>query len=132
MAKSARRGAVPELDPERVRRLIAEAHDLETGLTLPAAADRKKTPAMPCAIERGRIADLIGSFDEDEQCELLALAWIGRGDYTCREWRIALAEARHRREKPHAAYLLDLPLLPQYLATGLSEFGLACADPLPP
>jgi hypothetical protein len=70
----------------------------------------------------------IEALNEDEQCELVALAWLGRGDYATDEWREALAAARSRRTGPTAEYLLGTPLLGDYLEEGLAAFGLSCAE----
>ncbi len=66
--------------------------------------------------------------NEDEQCELVALCWIGRGDYSAEEWKVALVEARRRRERSTADYLLGIPLLADYIEEGLAKFDLSCQD----
>jgi hypothetical protein len=68
----------------------------------------------------------IDSMDEDEQCELVALCWVGRGDFSVEEWEIAVAEARSRREAPTAEYLIGTPLVSDFLEEGLSKFELSC------
>jgi len=70
----------------------------------------------------------IDAMNEDEQCELVALAWLGRGDYTTEEWAEAVETARSRREGSTADYLLGIPVLADYLEEGLSQFELSCAD----
>ncbi len=70
----------------------------------------------------------INAMDDDEKAELVALTWTGRGDYSAREWRVAVAEARSRREVETSVYLLGIPLLAGYLDDGLAEFDLSCDD----
>lgn len=70
----------------------------------------------------------IEAMNEDEQCELVALAWLGRGDYATEDWEEAVETARSRREGSTAAYLLGIPILADYLEEGLSQFELSCAD----
>lgn len=65
---------------------------------------------------------------DDELRELLALTWIGRGDYTSEEWRDVMKEITDVREKHTADYLLGTPLLADYLEEALSQFGHSCAD----
>jgi len=77
---------------------------------------------------RNEIASFIDAMDVDEQVELVALTWIGRGDFSAKEWVTALAEARSRREGSTSAYLLGIPLLASYLESGLGEFGETCTD----
>jgi hypothetical protein len=76
---------------------------------------------------RAEIAAFIDAMDEEEQTELVSLAWVGRGDFAAEDWDEALGEARARREGPTSAYLLGLPLLASYLESGLGEFGESCA-----
>lgn len=74
------------------------------------------------------LAEFIDGMNVDEQCELVALAWIGRGSFIKEEWREAMREARHAHNERTAAYLLGLPLLGDYLADGLAEFGHTCDE----
>jgi hypothetical protein len=76
---------------------------------------------------RTEIASFIEAMDEEEQAELVALTWVGRGDFTADEWEAALGEAQTRHEGPTSDYLLGLPLLSAYLEIGLGEFGESCA-----
>jgi len=75
---------------------------------------------------RTEIAAFIEAMDEDEQSELVALAWVGRGDFSADEWETAVGEARARHEGPTSAYLLGIPLLSSHLENGLGEFGESC------
>ena len=74
------------------------------------------------------LAEFITALNVDEQCELVALAWIGRGSFLKEEWREALREARHAHGLRTADYLLGLPLLGDYLADALAEFGHLCDE----
>lgn len=42
------------------------------------------------------LRELIDDLNVDEAAELVALLWIGRGDYDASEWNEAVAEARQR------------------------------------
>jgi len=70
----------------------------------------------------------IGALDEDEQVDLIALTWLGRGDASIDEWEELRSEAARARNERTAAYLLGLPLLPEHLEEGLSQFGRSCED----
>jgi hypothetical protein len=50
---------------------------------------------------------------DDELKELLALTWLGRGDFSVEEWRSALR---------------GTPLLADFLEEGLEQFGLSCEE----
>jgi hypothetical protein len=70
----------------------------------------------------------IDEMDVDERSNLVALLWLGRGDYELSEWDDAVALAVQERMEATARYLLGQPLLADHLADGLSQFGLSCAD----
>jgi len=72
------------------------------------------------------IAAFIGALSEDEQIDLVALAWLGRGDGTIEDWAELRAQATSEHNRRTAQYLLGLPLLPDYLEEGLSLFGRSC------
>jgi hypothetical protein len=64
----------------------------------------------------------------EEQIQLVALMWIGRGDFSAKEWDYAVREAVAARTTSTADYLVGTPLVADYLEEGLAEFGLSCAD----
>ncbi len=70
----------------------------------------------------------ISSLNEDEQIELVALAWLGRGSFTAEEWEEAKAEAGRAHNERTAEYLLGMPLLADYLSEGLAAFGKSCEE----
>lgn len=74
------------------------------------------------------VKDFIDGLNEDEKTDLVALAWLGRGDYSIEEWSDAVSEARSRHTGPTSDYLLGIPVLGDYLEEGLAAFGLSCAD----
>ena len=68
---------------------------------------------------RDEIHDWIDSLDEEAQAELVALYWIGRGDYEGRDFVQSVKQAQQRRTAPSSDYLLGAPLLGDYLEIGL-------------
>ena len=70
----------------------------------------------------------IEELNEDELAELLALIWVGRGDYEAAEWKTALATARATRNKRATDYLIGTPQLGDLLEEGLSALGRSCED----
>jgi Protein of unknown function (DUF3775) len=74
------------------------------------------------------LVSFIGALDLDEQINLVALAWLGRGTYEISEWQQALATARMEHNTRVAEYLLGLPLLGDYLEEGLAAFNESCDD----
>ena len=74
------------------------------------------------------LTEFIGALSEDEQIDLVALAWLGRGDGTIDDWDDIRREAARAHNKRTASYLLGMPLLPNHLEDALSQFGLSCDD----
>lgn len=75
------------------------------------------------------LTSFISDLSDDEQIDLVALAWLGRGDYTLEDWPTVREEAAraHAEHGEHTArYLLGMPLVGSYLEEGLSLFGYSC------
>jgi hypothetical protein len=79
----------------------------------------------PVALE---LSGFMGALNEDEQIDLVALAWLGRGDGTIDDWDEMRAEAGRGHNKRTAAYLLGMPLLADHLEEALSLFDRSCDD----
>jgi hypothetical protein len=72
---------------------------------------------------------LINELNEDEQAALIALTWIGRGDYDTTEWDEALRLAKERNESGTAAeYLTGMELFGDYLSEGVAAFGYSIEE----
>lgn len=82
----------------------------------------------PDDLTRLELADAIRGLNEEEQINLVALAWVGRGTYEISEWDQALETARSEHNRRTAQYLLGLPLLGDYLEEGLAAFGETISD----
>ena len=100
--------AMLEIDPQTVYFLILKAREFDDKDS-PGEEDLDASPAEqtieanmhyyaddPVAQE---LKDAIEALNDDEQAELVALTWVGRGDFTSDEWdevvRTARAHTRH-------------------------------------
>ena len=118
-----------EISAEKLSYVIAKAREMESGVEGFKANGSKRAAAGVssvdgCAAARAELAGFIEAMVEDEQCELIALCWIGRGKFTREEWESALVEARAHLKQPTADYLLRNPKLAPHLESGLAEFNL--------
>jgi hypothetical protein len=77
---------------------------------------------------REELLTAIGGLRDDQKARLVALAWLGRGTYDIDEWKDAVSTARREHNARAAEYLLDLPLLGDYLEDGLAMFGEGIVD----
>ena len=64
----------------------------------------------------------------DEQIDLVALMWLGRGDGDLDNWRDLRAEAARAHNNRTASYLIGTPMLADYLEEALSQFGKSFED----
>lgn len=65
----------------------------------------------------------IQSLEREQQVTLVALMWLGRGDFSATEWGEALDSAQRNWTDHTADYLMGTPLVADYLEGGLSELG---------
>jgi hypothetical protein len=71
------------------------------------------------------LTDYIDELNEEQQVALIALAWVGRGDYEPEEWQEALKIAAERNARGDAsAYLTGMEGLGDLLSEGAGAFGL--------
>jgi hypothetical protein len=117
---------------DKVRYIIVKARqfDAKEGDADPDegsnAADDKMADVLEDKPEedavRSELLTFINGLTEDEQINLVALAWVGRGTYDIDEWEDAIDTARTEHNNRTGQYLLGLPLLGDYLAEGLDAF----------
>ncbi len=133
-----------DIKPENVCHIIFKARQLnaieamqETGVGAETDADELLED-----MQQGRVVheerehdptyyEIKGFIDElsgDDQCDLIALAWLGRGDAGKNEWGDLVNLARERRSDHTAEYLLAMPLLGEYLQDALDQFEISCED----
>jgi hypothetical protein len=114
---------------EKAREFDAEVpSDAEEGSNADDDDERQillDTPDNPTAQE---LRSALDGLNVDEREELLALLWLGRGDYDAGNWSEALKQARQTRTASETAYLLGTPLLADYLEEGVSALGLSLED----
>ena len=84
--------------------------------------------AHPDDLTQKELVAFINALSEEEQADLVALLWLGRGDGTLEDWDDLRDEAQRQHNNRTAAYLLGEPLLSDHLEEGLSQFGLTCED----
>ncbi|MDH3576201.1 MAG: DUF3775 domain-containing protein [Gammaproteobacteria bacterium] len=70
----------------------------------------------------------IEDLEPDQQISLVALMWLGRGDFSMSEWGEALSNAEDSWNNHTADYLIGTSLLADYLADGLQQFDSAESD----
>lgn len=74
------------------------------------------------------LKSFIRSLSEDEQVDLVALAWLGREDYTAEDWATVREDAARAHNRRTAEYLLGTPLVADFIEEGLSLLGYSCEE----
>jgi len=123
---------------ERLAFIIAKARefDAEVPIEPDAAAgsdppddDERQvlldTPDNPTEEE---LRDAIDGLGPPERHELLALMWLGRGDYDVESWPEALRQAAEATIANVTDYLVGTPLLGDYLEEGAAALDLSLED----
>lgn len=72
------------------------------------------------------VKSVIQDMSVEEQISLVALMWIGRGDFSKEEWDIAYATARDEHTTWTTEYLMSTPYVSEYLTEGLNQFKKYC------
>ncbi len=70
------------------------------------------------------LRELIEDLNVDEAAELVAITWLGRGDFDADDFEQAVQEARERAVGSTATYLLGMPLLADHMEAGLDALDL--------
>lgn len=124
-----------EVNPDTVCRLIDLAQEFHSqeAVVIPEVPD---SPSGDWAVQM--LADHAGDstlqefksimddLDPDQQQQVVALLWLGRGDYSLEEWDDALQEAADQWNEATAEYLIAHPLLADFLDEGLHIHDLEC------
>ncbi|MEE3624345.1 DUF3775 domain-containing protein [Nitrospirillum sp. BR 11752] len=125
------------ISPEKVCFIIVKAREFDVKVD-PVEPDPGSNPAddgeravLEDYADDPTQAELVGaiaSLNDDEVVDLIALTWIGRGDYTAAEWDEARALAAERHREGSARYLIGIPTLGDFLEEGLAALGHSCEE----
>jgi hypothetical protein len=125
------------ISPEKVCHIVVKARefDVQDVETDPDSGSNATDDSMLSVLETHgddptfqELVAFIDGLSDDEQVDLVALTWLGRGDGVLEDWPELQREARRSHNKRTAAYLLGKPMLADHLEDGLSEFGCSCED----
>lgn len=110
--------------------LKARAFDVQEGVVDPDEGSNAVDGRALSVLEgqsddptRDELRAAIWRLNQDQQEALVALAWIGRGDFEPEDWKEALKLARERQSGPTARYLMGMPQLGDYLEEGAAALG---------
>jgi hypothetical protein len=120
---------------EKVCFVIAKARELDVKVAPEELDDASDEDMMQRILEDyvddptfEELRSFLEDQNDDELRELLALAWLGRGDFSVDEWGRSVRRVRDVRQYHTIDYLLGTPLLASYLEEGLAQLGLSCEE----
>jgi hypothetical protein len=76
----------------------------------------------------GELRGFVDRMSEDQQAELVALMWIGRGSFEAEEFAEAFDTALRESSTPTSDYLIGTPHLSDHLESGLEMLGISSTD----
>ncbi len=118
-----------DISPDLVREIIshARAFDVKEGQSDPDSGSNPTDDGdldilqdTPGDLTGADLRVVIEALNVDQAAELVALMWIGRGEYEAAEWPRVVKRARERATGPTARYLMGVPMLGDYLEDGLN------------
>ena len=122
------------ISPERAFFIIVKAREFDEKVA-PTDPDSGSNPSDDREIdvlEEGddsveqELEAALSSLNVDEQLDLMALTWLGRGDFT--SFAQARKQAEDVRDKHIASYLMGTPQLGDYIEEGLSQLGYSLEE----
>lgn len=125
------------ISPEKVCFFIQKARefDVKDVVTDPNSSSNAADDAMLSVLEDHpddptyhELRSYINALTEDEQVDLVALTWLGRGDGDVDEWDELHEEAQRLHNNRTAQYLLGKPMLADHLEEGLWQLGYSCEE----
>ena len=129
--------AALRISPEKVCFVVVKARELDVKVA-PEELDRGSNATDDQMVQiledyaddptLEELRSFLEALNDGELEDLVALTWLGRGDYGIDDWDELMEEVRDVRERHTVDYLLGTPLLPDYLEGGLAEFGLSCDE----
>jgi hypothetical protein len=123
--------AMLDLNPETVYFIIDKAREFQIGdeVNMPEeivdVQDWNRDTFAPYLGDPAfvELKSTIEDLEPDQQISLVALMWVGRGDYSPDEWDKVLATAAENWNERTAEYLIGTPLLADFLEEGLDSLG---------
>jgi hypothetical protein len=69
------------------------------------------------------LQEMINDLNDDEIVDVIALVWVGRGDFGIEDIEEARELARERHQGSSSRYLMGIPTLAEYLSEGVAAAG---------
>ncbi len=118
-----------EVSADFIRTLIEKAHEFQAKVEVvePNPGSNPSDGDMREVLEdysddpvHQELHEMLADLNQDQLADLVTLVWLGRGDFTASEWRDKRGEALRLDFRRTPDYLIETPLLADYLEEGLA------------
>ncbi|MEC9198112.1 DUF3775 domain-containing protein [Donghicola tyrosinivorans] len=120
-----------QISASKIAHIVSLAHEMRMTaeeyevLTEDLSEDEQ---GQPTSMDGSELAEFIDDLNEDEQIDLVCVAWIGRESFTADELEEARETARNEATTATSSYLMGMPHLADHLENGLDALGLEDDD----
>ena len=123
------------ISPEKVFFIIVKAREFDEKVA-PTDPDSGSNPSDDRGVDvleeeaedtvEEELEAALGALNADEQLDLIALMWLGRGDFA--SFAQAREEAEDMRDKHIPSYLMGTPKLGDFVEEGLAQLGYSLEE----
>lgn len=113
---------MPEIHAGTIAQVILLAREIDESTIIGARDGMRDHGAGSQAMREFK--DFIANLTEEEQYSLVAVMWIGRDSFDAEDYDEAYATAQQEATNATEAYLAGIPMLAEYLESGLEALGI--------
>jgi hypothetical protein len=120
------------LSPERAFAILVKAREFDEKVEV-SDPDSGSNPSDDNAVDvleetpddptYDELIAAVDALNDDEQLDLIALIWVGRGDFGFAEWQEARAGAADIGRARAPRYVAGIPMVSDYLEEAMSQLG---------
>ncbi len=114
---------MPEIHTDTVAEVILLAREMSESASV--GAEDGVSGRSGSGVAEREFREFVAGLTEDEKLDLVVLYWIGRDSFSADEYEEALETARSEALNRTEEYLVDVPLLADYLESGLEAMGFS-------
>jgi len=121
-----------DVSSDFIRTLIDKAHEFHAKVAVvePNPGSNASDEGMREVLEdypddpvQQEMHEMLADLNQDQLADLVALVWLGRGDFAVAEWPAKRQEALQLDPKRTPDYLIETPQVADFLEEGLSALG---------
>ena len=114
---------MPEIHASTIAQVIWLAREMGEATTIGAHDGMRDSASYSQAHREFR--DFVNNLNDEEKYSLVAVFWIGRDSFSADEYDEAVRTAEQEATNSTADYLTGVPMLADYLESGLEALGIS-------